>query len=163
MEYGCLSSFHENKSESRCPLPWGKYLFSLLTCFLMHFTWQICTLHSELVDSFGTLKPNYDTILKTDTLHILTPLSVQNKWFALNSLTCVSGCVHAFVRVSCPAVKPATAVSWGETSAALQAQPRLHNEDILRDGLCLPSGCQGVLHTQAIRKGIICFGCGRRL
>lgn len=49
----------------------------------------------------------------------------------------------------------------GETAAAEQAQPKLHNADILRDVLCLQTGCQGVPHSQAIRKEIICFGCGR--
>lgn len=36
---------------------------------------------------------------------------------------------HSYTETSC--------VIQGETIAAIEAQPRLHNEDILRDGLCL--------------------------
>lgn len=50
---------------------------------------------------------------------------------------------------------------WCETLVTTKALPRLHNEDILRDGRCLLPGCQGVLHSRAIRKGGICSGCGR--
>lgn len=36
---------------------------------------------------------------------------------------------HSYTETSC--------VMQGETIVAIEAQPRLHNEDILRDGLCL--------------------------
>lgn len=77
-----------------------------------------------------------------------TPRSAQNKQ------------VCAWICVSRRTLKPATVVMRGETSVAVKARPWLHNEDILRDGQCLLPGCQGVLHTQAIRKGIICSGRG---
>lgn len=45
-----------------------------------------------------------------------------------------------------------THVTQGETSVSVQAQPRLHNEGILRDGLCLQLGCQGVLRIQGNKE-----------
>lgn len=45
-----------------------------------------------------------------------------------------------------------THVTQGETLVSVPAQPRLHNESILGDGLCLQLGCQGVLHIDGNKE-----------
>lgn len=68
----------------------------------------------------GTFKAKLDTFHPFISIIHITTLLVQ---------VCSCTCVISYTETSC--------VIQGETIAAIEAQPRLHNEDILRDGLCL--------------------------